>query len=64
MSPSTPEINEYQYPNGTYVYKFRRPQTVYRDTGWYGCADYPVKVTPDSYLDESISWVYVYVQCK
>ncbi|XP_076182482.1 PDGF- and VEGF-receptor related isoform X2 [Ptiloglossa arizonensis] len=62
MSPSTPEINEYQYPNGTYVYKFRRPQTVYRDTGWYGCADYPVKVTPDSYLDESISWVYVYVQ--
>ncbi|XP_053989273.1 vascular endothelial growth factor receptor 1 isoform X1 [Hylaeus volcanicus] len=59
---SDPEINEYEEEDGTYRYEFRRPHTVYGDTGWYGCADRPVEVTTDSYADPDITWVYVYVQ--
>ncbi|XP_076660894.1 PDGF- and VEGF-receptor related [Halictus rubicundus] len=56
------EIVKSQEQNGTYNFEFRRPKTVYGDTGWYGCSDHPIDATTDSYSDPDISWVYVYVE--
>ncbi|KZC11067.1 Vascular endothelial growth factor receptor 3, partial [Dufourea novaeangliae] len=62
INTSAPDIKEYQDENGIYTYEFRRPKTVFGDTGWYGCSDHLVEVTTDSYFDPEINWVYVYVQ--
>ncbi|XP_074100379.1 PDGF- and VEGF-receptor related isoform X2 [Cotesia typhae] len=49
----------------------RKSQTIYGDTGWYGCIDSSkdqllndykeVRVTPDLLTDEDVKWIYVYV---
>ncbi|XP_034952110.1 vascular endothelial growth factor receptor 1 isoform X2 [Chelonus insularis] len=40
----------------------KRDSTVHGDTGWYGCADVDVKITPNSYDDPDVKWTYVYVK--
>lgn len=48
-----------------YKYVFQRPNAVYGDTGWYGCANYDVDIIPNSFNDNpKVNWIYVYVNCK
>nr|XP_033335222.1 uncharacterized protein LOC117225647 [Megalopta genalis] len=58
------EINKIQDECGSYWYDFRRPNTVFGDTGWYGCSYHPILTTRHNYSDPEISLVYVYVECK
>ncbi|XP_076384473.1 vascular endothelial growth factor receptor 1 [Megalopta genalis] len=62
------QTNKTRDENGTYWYDFRRPNTVFGDTGWYGCSYHPLAmITMDDYLrrnntDSESNFVYVYVQ--
>jgi len=47
-----------------YNYVFQRPNTVFGDTGWYGCANHDVEITKNFYDDPEVNWLYVYVKCK
>ncbi|XP_076382328.1 vascular endothelial growth factor receptor 1 [Megalopta genalis] len=58
------EINKIQDECGSYWYDFRRPNTVFGDTGWYGCSYHPILTTRHNYSDPEISLVYVYVESK
>ncbi|XP_067203643.1 vascular endothelial growth factor receptor 1-like isoform X3 [Linepithema humile] len=49
-------------PNGFYVYTFQRQNAVFNNTGWYGCTNYNVSITLNSYNDPKVNWIYVYVK--
>ncbi|XP_033331754.2 vascular endothelial growth factor receptor 1 [Megalopta genalis] len=61
---SSIEIRKNQYENGTYMYQLMRPNTVYGDTGWYGCSDHFIEISARNYSDPEVDWVYVYVESK
>ncbi|XP_071630624.1 vascular endothelial growth factor receptor 1 isoform X1 [Temnothorax longispinosus] len=61
VNTSIPKTSETE-DNGLYHYVFQRPNTVFGDTGWYGCADHNVEIITNSYDDPEISWLYVYVK--
>ncbi|XP_020278228.1 vascular endothelial growth factor receptor 1 isoform X2 [Pseudomyrmex gracilis] len=51
--------------NGIFKYVFQRPNTVFSDTGWYGCADSNVEISSShNHLNDNseINWLYVYVE--
>nr|XP_033335513.1 uncharacterized protein LOC117225841 [Megalopta genalis] len=58
------EISKTQDENGTNYHKFYRPNTVFGDTGWYGCSYQPILTIRCNYSDPAISWIYVYVESK
>ncbi|XP_031828557.1 PDGF- and VEGF-receptor related isoform X2 [Nomia melanderi] len=64
LNTSAVYINQTQDEDGTYRALLQRPETVYGDTGWYGCSDHQTTVTSPSDSDPYISWTYVYVQSK
>ncbi|XP_078050783.1 macrophage colony-stimulating factor 1 receptor-like [Augochlora pura] len=57
------ETNETRDENGTYWYEFRRPNTIFGDTGWYGCSYYSLRGANHVYdfHHPKISWIYVLV---
>ncbi|XP_071570035.1 vascular endothelial growth factor receptor 1 isoform X1 [Temnothorax nylanderi] len=61
VNTSNPKTSETE-DNGLYHYVFQRPNTVFGDTGRYGCADHNVEIITNSYDDPEISWLYVYVK--
>nr|XP_012229230.1 PREDICTED: vascular endothelial growth factor receptor kdr-like isoform X1 [Linepithema humile] len=61
INTSTPKIIDTE-ENGVYKFVFQRPNTVFGDTGWYGCADYNVDIIPNSYDNPEVNWIYVYVK--
>ncbi|XP_076382319.1 vascular endothelial growth factor receptor 1 [Megalopta genalis] len=59
------DVKKTQVENGTHWYHFRRPKTVFGDTGWYGCSYYSITaVTRGTYSDARSSLVYVYVESE
>ncbi|XP_012148216.1 PDGF- and VEGF-receptor related isoform X2 [Megachile rotundata] len=50
------------YENDIHKYIFERPETVYGDTGLYGCPNHFLKVTSDPEFKEQTSYVYIYFQ--
>ncbi|KYM91172.1 Vascular endothelial growth factor receptor 1 [Atta colombica] len=65
VNTSTPKkIKENDKINDIYKYVFQRPNTVFGDTGWYGCADHNVEIITNSYEkeDPEVNWLYVYVK--
>ncbi|XP_018340861.1 PREDICTED: vascular endothelial growth factor receptor 1 isoform X1 [Trachymyrmex septentrionalis] len=65
VNTSTPKkTKENDEFNDIYKYVFQRPNTVFGDTGWYGCADRNVEIITNSYKreDPEVNWLYVYVK--
>ncbi|XP_033335291.2 vascular endothelial growth factor receptor 1 [Megalopta genalis] len=58
------EISKNQYENGTYRYKFYRSNSVFGDTGWYGCTYHPILTTERNLSDTTIEWFYLYVEAR
>ncbi|XP_078038597.1 PDGF- and VEGF-receptor related [Augochlora pura] len=58
------EINKSKDANGTYTYELVRPNTVFGDTGWYGCSDHFIEIPARNYSDPEIPWTYVYVESE
>ncbi|KAL0113762.1 hypothetical protein PUN28_012704 [Cardiocondyla obscurior] len=63
VNTSTPTIIENE-DNGIYQYIFERSNTVFGDTGWYGCADQDVEIIMNFYEEANpdVNWLYVYVK--
>ncbi|XP_011871094.1 PREDICTED: vascular endothelial growth factor receptor 1 isoform X2 [Vollenhovia emeryi] len=61
VNTSTPKTSK-EEKNGIYQYVFQRPNTVFGDTGWYGCTNYNVEITKNFYDDPEVNWLYVYVK--
>lgn len=61
VNTSVPRISVNE-ENGIYKYVFERPKTVFGDTGWYGCANQDIDITPNFYDDPEVNWLYVYVK--
>nr|XP_012229232.1 PREDICTED: vascular endothelial growth factor receptor kdr-like isoform X1 [Linepithema humile] len=61
INTSTPKTIETEN-DGIHEFVFQLPNTVFADTGWYGCADYDVDIIPNSYDNPEVNWIYVYVK--
>ncbi|XP_057340700.1 vascular endothelial growth factor receptor 1-like isoform X2 [Microplitis mediator] len=69
----TSQVEILHYDEG-YVHNvvLKRPETIYGDTGWYGCLDSnknyllndldDIEITPDTLTDEDVRWLYVFVK--
>ncbi|XP_034181640.2 PDGF- and VEGF-receptor related isoform X1 [Osmia lignaria lignaria] len=62
LTVSDAYVTEGQFPNGTHKYLFQRPETVYGDTGLYGCPNHLLQVTSDPQFTTEGSFVYIYFQ--
>ncbi|XP_043268630.1 vascular endothelial growth factor receptor 1 isoform X2 [Venturia canescens] len=60
LSTSVADLSKQDLGN-TQRINFSRKDTVHGDTGWYGCADQDVEVTPGVYDQPDVSWTYVWV---
>ncbi|XP_012285918.1 vascular endothelial growth factor receptor 1 isoform X2 [Orussus abietinus] len=60
ITTSTPEVNQREVEYG-YEAIFRRTETLFGDTGWYGCAEEDVIINNEEHDEPDVRWIYVYV---
>ncbi|XP_015119828.1 vascular endothelial growth factor receptor 1 isoform X2 [Diachasma alloeum] len=61
ITTSAVDINSWEI-DGKHYATLRKPETIYGDTGYYGCADVGVFVDQNVHDQPNVRWIYVYVR--